>query len=86
MVLLMVGVLPGCTAFQAGREMMSESMKIFKPRTNDYRDVSQEEGDNWEFVGKEARGNRPLEDQKDPIRDLFMSPRAKAIERNLGYE
>lgn len=43
----------------------------------DYRDA-------WSQVGKEARGNRPLEDDHDPLNKWLRSPKAAAIENNLG--
>ncbi len=42
--------------------------------------------DRWSFVGKEARGNRALEDEHDPLKPWLMSDEARAIERNLGYK
>lgn len=74
----------GCAINDSG--MMHESLRIFKPRVSDYRDESQEVDEEWDSVGKAARSNRPLESQNDPIRDLLWSPRAKSIERSLGYE
>jgi len=80
------GLQSGCAAVESGGEMMRESFRIFKPRTTDYRDVSEEEADEWSSAGKEARGNRPLDKENDPIRDWTMSPRARSIERNLGFD
>ncbi len=42
--------------------------------------------DKWEFVGKEGRGPRPLDDEQDPLKPFLMSPTARSIERNLGYK
>ncbi len=44
------------------------------------------EEDKWSSVGKEGRGNRPLEDEHDPLKPFLMSPQARQIERNLGYK
>ncbi len=66
--------------------MMHESFRIFKPRVSDYRDETQEVDEEWDSVGKAARSNRPLENENDPLKALFMSPKAKSIERSLGYE
>lgn len=44
------------------------------------------EGDKWSQVGKEGRGNRPLEDENDPLKPFLMSDQARQIERNLGYK
>ena len=80
------GLQSGCAAVESGGDMMHESYRAFKPRTTDYRDVSEEEADEWNSAGKEARGNRPLDKENDPIRDWTMSPRARSIERNLGFD
>jgi len=86
LLLAVSGFAAGCTGFGSTGDMMHESFRIFKPRVSDYRDHTQEEDDEWEAVGKEARGNRPLENENDPLKEWFMSPKAKAIERSLGYE
>jgi hypothetical protein len=45
-----------------------------------------EEKDKWASVGEQGRGNRALEDEYDPIKDMVMSREAQNIERNLGYK
>lgn len=45
-----------------------------------------EEADKWASVGKEGRGNRKLEDERDPFKKMLMSKEAQDIERNLGYQ
>ncbi len=45
-----------------------------------------EEPDRWAMVGKEGRGNRPLEDEHDPLKPLLMSKQARDIENSLGYK
>lgn len=46
----------------------------------------EEEPDRWGLVGKEGRGNRPLDDEHDPLKPFLMSKEARDIERNLGYQ
>ena len=46
----------------------------------------EEEPDRWAIVGKEGRGNRPLEDEHDPLKPLLMSKQARDIENSLGYK
>lgn len=46
----------------------------------------EEEPDRWAMVGKEGRGNRPLEDEHDPLKPLLMSKQARDIENSLGYK
>ena len=50
------------------------------------RDPTEEETEDWNAVGREARGNRPLEKNTDPAWLDFRSSQAKSIERNLGIE
>ncbi len=43
-----------------------------------------EEG--WNDVGKDARSDQtPIQDS-DPLRNIFVSPRAQEIERSLGVQ
>ena len=44
------------------------------------------EDDKWASVGQQARGNRALSDENDPIKPFIMSRQAQDIERNLGYK
>ena len=44
------------------------------------------EEDKWSSVGKIGRGNRALEDERDPLKPMLMSKEAQDIERNLGYK
>jgi hypothetical protein len=44
------------------------------------------EEDKWASVGKMGRGNRQLEDERDPLKKVLMSKEAQDIERNLGYQ
>lgn len=74
----------GCATDDSG--IMHESFRIFRPRESDYRDETQEVDEEWDSVGKAARSDRPLENEHDPLKELFMSPKAKSIERSLGYE
>jgi len=60
---------------------------MFKPRQTDYRDETEEEDDEWDFVGQEARGTQTRE--RDPDRwwhKWFMSEKARSIERNVGID
>lgn len=42
--------------------------------------------DKWAELGKEARGNRPLEKNADPLDKMLWSDKAAQINRNLGVE
>ncbi|RMG37357.1 MAG: hypothetical protein D6725_08995 [Planctomycetota bacterium] len=77
----------GCALVEPGKEFFRQSWRIFRPKTSDYRDTTQEEvEDGWSFVGKEARGNQPIEHENDPFKRYLMSPKARSIERNLGID
>lgn len=77
----------GCVMLESAQEMTRQSMRIFKPRPTDYRDLTEEEGDEWSYVGKLARGNQPREKDTDWWWTKFvMSEKARAIERNLGVD
>ena len=77
----------GCSLFESSREFTRQSLRAFKPRPTDYRDFTEEEDDEWGFVGKEARGHRELEKDPDPwFKKYFMSEKARNIDRNLGFE
>jgi hypothetical protein len=60
--------------------MTRETLRTMRPRTTDYRDPSDDPGDEWSSVGVEARGDMPMDKGGDPL----YSPKARSIERNLG--
>jgi len=63
------------------------SMNQFDPfGASDYRDSTQDTQDEWSFVGKEGRGDSALIDENDPFKPFLMSPKARSIERNLGFK
>jgi hypothetical protein len=69
------------------RESARETKRIYTPRSTDYRDLSEEEGDDWAYVGEDARGSQAREQDPDPWwKKWVMSERARSIERNLGYD
>jgi hypothetical protein len=45
-----------------------------------------EADDKWADVGKEARGNRRVEKNRDPIDQLLWSDQAQQINRSLGVD
>ena len=74
-----VGVLsPGCSSIgiKNGVPYFSKQDQFEPP----------EEEDKWASVGKIGRGNRQLEDERDPLKPILMSKEAQDIERNLGYQ
>lgn len=69
----------GCTPASSIRETFSS----LKASSEDYRDTTDESDPQWDAVGREARGDRPLESENDPFRFL-MSEKARSIERSVG--
>jgi hypothetical protein len=40
----------------------------------------------WSKLGRQMRGNQPVEQTFDPLRDIMVSPKAQSIERSLGVD
>lgn len=81
--------LTGCGIIQAGKDITRAGFRQFSPKTKDYADPTeygQEEPDEWEFVGTEARGGLAREKESDGLTQWLSSPKARSIERNLGYD
>ena len=76
----------GCALVQPAQTFTRSSWRAFRPKPNDYRDVTDESEDQWAFVGEEARGTRPVEHDPDPFKKFLMSEKARSIERNLGVD
>ncbi len=76
----------GCGLVQTTKEVSHESMKMFRPKPNDYRDPTSETEDVFSELGKSAQSMRPAEKSNDPLRKILLSPKAQSIERNLGVE
>ncbi len=77
----------GCTAFDAGRASMLRMTRMVKPKPFDGTAVPESEVDEWGFVGDQGRADQEREKDPDPwLRDLIMSPEARQIERNLGFD
>lgn len=77
--------LTGCALFQPVHHYTTETLRLFKPSTRDYKDFT-EEGfkDEWSSVGEEARGDAAFEQADEPWYHLnFKSAKHRAIERNL---
>jgi hypothetical protein len=77
----------GCQVVDATREMTRQSVSMFTPRGFDERDATEESGDEWGEVGKEARGDRVIERDPDQWwRKHVMSSKARSVEGNLGFQ
>ena len=78
--------LTGCALIELGQTASRTTWRLFKPRPNDRRDITQEEDDPWSGVGEEARGDRPIDYENDPFKKFLMSPKARNIERNFRID
>ena len=77
----------GCVLMESAQEMSRQTLRVFKFRPSDYRDLAEEEDNEWDFVGQEGRGN--LTRERDPDqwwKKWFMSEKARSIERNVGID
>jgi hypothetical protein len=60
----------------------------FRPSARDYADEANDPDgahDEWDSVRQEGRGTDATEHEWDKWTPKLMSPKAMAIERNLGY-
>jgi hypothetical protein len=74
----------------AGCTFASRTVEALRPTSFDAWDPgSEESSDPWvQQAGAEARGHRPVEKEFDPLglKKVFMSDKARDIERNMGIE
>lgn len=82
-VALVAGIACGCAS--DGFKTMSDGSSSDKPRSTAEREAKKDT-DPWDDVGREARSDRPVQKENDPLRDLFVSPKAQEIERSLGVQ
>jgi hypothetical protein len=69
--------------------MATRTVQALRPVSDDGWDPASETGDPWvQQAAAEGRGNRPVEKTVDPLglRKVFMSEKARDIERNMGIE
>ncbi len=77
----------GCALLNQTQEFTRQSFRAMTPRSSDYYDPSEAVEDDWSIVGHEGRGDTPLEQDPDPWWGKYiMSPKARAIEQNLGFQ
>ena len=78
----------GCLLMEPVQEMGRQTRRMFTFRPGDYRDMTDEETEDWtNNVGREARANQRFEQDPDPWWGKWiMSAKARSIERNVGIE
>lgn len=81
--------LSGCVVADVGRDLTKGTVDTFSPTGRGYRDDANSDGDyvdNFSYVGREGRGDTPMEHQSDRLTNFWTSPKARAIERNVGID
>jgi hypothetical protein len=79
----------GCAVMSTMREVTSQTVEALRPSSFDGWDPGSETSDPWiQQAGAEARGDRPVEKEYDPLglKKYVMSDKARDIERNMGIE
>lgn len=64
--------LSGCSMFQRAYKHQADGIKEYH--------------DDWKIVGEEGRGELPREKETDKLTPLLQSPKARSIEKNLGFD
>ena len=84
---VMTVVISGCALVESPSAAMRRMKRTFTPNPHDPDiEASQDKGE-WDFVGDEGRGDQTRERDPDPwFKKYLMSPKANAIERNLGID
>ncbi len=86
--LILITLLPGltgCAIFKPINRMSSAMWTAFKPSSADQSNGDEATGE-WDFVGIEGRGDRPLDREYDKLDYWMKSPKHREIERNLGIQ
>lgn len=76
----------GCAVADLGKSIATSTAKMFKPSSRDYFDESDVGVDEWAQAGEEGRGDQAKEHESDGLTRYMSSPKAQAINRNLGYD
>lgn len=84
-------LIAGCSLTKSDRSSSRGGLSFFGQRqVPDQGDEPQADDerfqDDYETLGKQARGNRPREKQNDPLSKWIDSPTSRQISRDLGYE
>ncbi|MBI1315034.1 hypothetical protein GC176_27400 [bacterium] len=81
----LVSSLTGCAVFEPMQQATHGLWTAFKPSSSDYDNGDQATGE-WDFVGIEGRGDRPMDREYDKLDYFLKSPKHREIERNLGIQ
>ena len=77
----------GCAVADMAEEAWFQTTRTLTPRSAGYRDDTEEPSEDWSEVRELGRPDQELvEEDPDWYRRLFMSAKARDIERNLGFD
>jgi hypothetical protein len=82
------GISCGCAGDGMGNSLTDafhQTARVVTPHS-DENSSTKATDDEWNDVGKQMRADRPVVQENDPLRNLFVSPRAQEIERSLGVD
>jgi hypothetical protein len=83
------GISCGCATDGTGNSLTDafhQTARVVTPHASDGNNSTKATDDDWNDVGRQARADRPIAQENDPLRNLFVSPRAQEIERSLGVD
>ena len=82
-VVALAGISCGC-ATETVNNNLRQTIAMLTGQPTDDKDASKDEQDGWNDVGRQARADQQVQPDNDPLRNIFVSPRAQEIERSLG--
>jgi len=84
----LAGAFYGCASDGTSNSLSDAFHQTIRAVTphEDEHNINKATDDEWNDVGKQARADRPVQQENDPLRNLFVSPRAQEIERSLGVD
>jgi hypothetical protein len=85
--LVSFGLTSGCASDGTSKspsDVLNRTVSSIKPHVDDRSDSAKDDDDQWNEVGRQARADRKVESENDPLRNIFVSPQAQEIERSLG--
>ncbi len=86
--LTLIALLPsltGCAVFKPVQNASKAMWSAVMPSSLDYAPGDDATGE-WDFVGIEGRGDKPLDREYDKLDYWLKSPKHREIERNLGIQ
>ncbi|MEM9702352.1 MAG: hypothetical protein AAF907_07905 [Planctomycetota bacterium] len=77
----------GCVVAEMAEEAWFQTTRTLDPNTKDYVDPTENLTQDWSEAGEIGRADQErIQDDPAWYQDWFMSPKARDIERNLGFD